>query len=48
MAAFGFVHDGSNAREFVVEVFRPSKVTRLEELLVEWEVHGFLQLKRAG
>jgi hypothetical protein len=43
IAAYGNVLSGSSDRQFVVEVFRPSKAPRLRVLLTQWEVHGFLR-----
>ena len=40
--AYGNVYEGENQRAFRVEVFRPSKLPRLKERLVEWDRYGFL------
>jgi hypothetical protein len=48
MASYGFVHDGATAREFLVEVFKPSKLAGLEETLTRWETHGFIRWARVS
>jgi hypothetical protein len=42
IAAYGNVLDGGTPREFIVDVFRPSKLPELKKQLLSWERYGFL------
>ena len=42
IAAFGNVLDGEAPREFIVDVFRSSKLPDLRTKLLSWERYGFL------
>jgi hypothetical protein len=43
IAAYGDVTAGEEPREYLIEVFRLSKLPSLKEQLTKWETYGFLR-----
>lgn len=47
IAAYGNVEQSEDARTFVVNIFRPSKLQGLKDQLTSWEQYGFLRWSEA-